>query len=132
MNMICKANPLLEIPTKEDHVLVGPNRLSQFIRHEKQGFDYSLIKRDGKIAWYEARYLNGSELVGYVVIKIRTKKETKLPNGEITPFREVFPSPSEFGKRGWFYMSPNRSASESHYRELVLEATKKIEVAACV
>ena len=130
MNMICKANPLLEIPTKEDQVLIGPNRLPQFIRNKKQGFDYSLVMRDGRIAWYEARYLKGSELVGYIVIKIRTKKASKLPSGYTAACREVFPSPSEFGKRGWFYMSPNRSASESHYRELVLEATKKMEVAA--
>ena len=49
-------------------------KLPKFIKHKKQGFDYSLIEREGRIAWYEARYLNGSELVGYVVVKIRVKK----------------------------------------------------------
>lgn len=98
--------------------------LPSFKQHKRQGFDYSLIKRDGRIAWYEARYLNGSELVGYVVVKIRVRKGTMLPSGLLTSCREVFPAPSEFGKFGWFYMPKSRSASKSHYKELV-EAEKE-------
>ena len=98
--------------------------LPSFKHHKRQGFDYSLVKRDGRIAWYEARYLNGSEPVGYIVIKIRTKKASKLPSGYITAYREVFPSPSEYGKLGWFYMPEKRFACEAHFMELV-EADKE-------
>ena len=69
-------------------------------------------------------YLHASELVGYIVIKIRKKKASKLPSGYTAACREVFPSPSEYGKMGWFYMPKSRSASESHYKELV-EAEKE-------
>jgi hypothetical protein len=99
-------------------------KLPELVKHKKQGFDYSLIEREGRIAWYEARYLNGSELVGYVVVKIRVRKGTMLPSGLLTSCREVFPAPSEFGKFGWFYMPKSRSASKSHYKELV-EAEKE-------
>ena len=114
-------HPILEIPSQEEQIAMGPERLPKQIRHKKGGFDYTLIKREGKIAWYEARYLNGSELTGFVVIKIRIKKATILPSGRINACREVFPSPSEFGKRAWFYMPKSRSASEAHYTELVEE-----------
>ena len=112
---------------KEKNLL---ERIPAFIRHKKQGFDYSLIKRDGRIAWYEARYLNGSELVGYIVIKIRTKKATTLPSGITAACREVFPSPSEYGKMGWFYMPKSRSASEAHFMELVEGDKKEMKSAA--
>jgi hypothetical protein len=105
-------------------------RLPAFIRHKKQGFDYSLVMRDGRIAWYEARYLKGSELVGYIVIKIRTKKASKLPSGYTAACREVFPSPSEYGKMGWFYMPTSRSASEAHFMELVEADKKEMKAAA--
>ena len=45
-------------------------RLPKLIKHEQQAFDYHLVKRKGDIAWYVARYLNGSETQGWVVAKI--------------------------------------------------------------
>ena len=108
-------------PSREEQKKIEPKRLPALIWHNKQGFEYLLVKREGNVALYEARYLNGSELTGFVVIKIRIKKATILPSGRINACREVFPSPSEFGKRAWFYMPKSRSASEAHYTELVEE-----------
>ena len=103
-------------------------KLPNFIRHERHGFEYTLINREGNKAWYEARYLNGSELVGYVVAKIRIKSANKLPSGIPLPAREEFPVPSSFGKRGWFYMPKSRSIAQAHYFELLRQNEKKLDV----
>ena len=98
--------------------------LPSFKQHKRQGFDYSLVKRDGRIAWYEARYLNGSELKGWVVAKIRTRGEEKFPDGYTLPPREIFPKESKFGEDGWFYMPKSRTIAENHYLDLVEKGGK--------
>ena len=67
------------------------------------------IERIGNVAWYEARYLEGSELKGYAVAKIRVKKGGKLPSGKVLPDYEEFPPESEFGKRADFYMPKSKA-----------------------
>lgn len=97
-------------------------RLAEKFRHEKQGFEYQLIKRIGNIAWYEARYLGGSELKGYVVAKIRVRKGGKLPSGRVLPDYEEFPPESAFGIRADFYMPKSKAIAQKRFRKLVAEA----------
>jgi hypothetical protein len=81
---------------------------------------YYLIQRIGMIAIYEQRRPRTSDRAcGYAVVRIRNKKSYKLPNGVMLPHREVFPSRSEFGRTGWFYMKKSRAFAYSHFHELV-------------
>jgi len=83
-------------------------------------YHYYLIHRIGMIAIYEQRRPRTPDRgCGYAVIRIRNQKPSKLPNGVILPHREVFPSPSEFGKTGWFFMKKSRALAFIHFHELV-------------
>ena len=95
-----------------------PIELPSVIKHSKQGHEYSQIAREGNVAWYEARYPNGSETKGWVVAKIKRRGEEKLPDGYTLPPREVFPKRSKFGSTGWYYMPKSKSLAEKHYLEL--------------
>lgn len=99
-------------------VSIKYKKLPKHIKHQNQGYDYSLIKRKGNIAWYEARYLNGNETQGYVVIKIRRVGTKILPDGKVLEPREIFPAPKDFGRDGWFYMAKSRSLAENHFNAL--------------
>ena len=48
-------------------------------------------------------------------------KGKTLPNGNKIPPREIFPSPSEFGFNGWYYMSNPESKKMAYeqYQELI-------------
>ena len=100
-------------------------RLQNKISHKNQGLEYKLIERIGNVAWYEVRYLGGSVLQGYVVIKIRVRKGGKLPSGKVLPDQEEFPPKSDFGKRGDFYMPKNRAMAEKQFRDLVAMSEKR-------
>ena len=100
-------------------------RLPSEIRHKKHGYDFKLIERIGKLAWYEARYIHGSTIRGYVVIRIRTKRGGRLPSGSVVSDYEEFPPESSFGGRGFFYMPKNRGIAEEKFKSLVAE-TKKV------
>ena len=83
-------------------------------------FIYHLIKREEMVALYDQRKNRKPDRVcGYVVARIRKKKKTKLPNGVLQPNKEKFPSESEFGKNGWFYMEQSFQLASSHFNELV-------------
>ena len=96
-----------------------PVKLPSIIKHARQGYEYSQIAREGNVALYEARYLNGSELRGFVVAKIRIKNATTMPSGKFMPKREKFPSRSDFGKYGWFFSKESRSEAEEYYQQLL-------------
>ena len=97
-------------------------RLSQKFRHENQGFDYQLIERRGNAVWYEARYIDGSELKGFVVANIRVRKGGKLPSGIVLADYEEFPPKSEFGKRADFFMPMSKDIAEKQFRKLAAES----------
>ena len=99
--------------------------LPELIIHKNQGLEYKLIERIGNVAWYEVRYLGGSVLQGYAVIKIRVRKGGKLPSGKILPDQEEFPPQSDFGTRGDFYMPKNRAMAEKQFRDLVAKSEKR-------
>ena len=100
-------------------------KLPKLIIHKKQGLEYKLIERIGNVAWYEVRYLGGSVLQGYAVIKIRVRKGGKLPSGKVLPDYEEFPPQSDFGTRGDFYMPKNRAMEEKKFSDLVAMSEKR-------
>ena len=100
-------------------------RLPNKISHKNQGLEYKLIERIGNVAWYEVRYLGGSVLQGYAVIKIRVRKGGKLPSGKVLPDYEEFPPQSDFGTRGDFYMPKNRAMAEKKFSDLVAMSEKR-------
>ena len=100
-------------------------KLPKLIIHKKQGLEYKLIERIGNVAWYEVRYLGGSVLQGYAVIKIRVRKGRKLPSGKVLTDYEEFPPKSDFGKRGDFYLPENRAMAVKKFSELVAKSEKR-------
>ena len=85
---------------------------------KRQGYLYKLIQRSGNVILYEALSSKKEKLKGYVVAKIRIKGGETAPNGEYIPPREKFPSPSDFGKYGWFYMPESLQIAMNHFFEL--------------
>lgn len=100
-------------------------KLPEKITHKQHGFDYTLIKREGKIAWYEARYIRGNKLEGYMVAKIKNQPPSTLKGGHYYPARELLPSKSEFGKLGRFYLPTSRHIAEDRYNEWVAKREGK-------
>ena len=95
---------------------------------ERHGFSLKQIKRIANIAIYEAKYLGAtsrSKIQGYIVAKITHAKEGILPDGTVVPAREAFPSPSKFGKYGWFYMPKSLETATTHFDELVAQVTQE-------
>ena len=89
--------------------------LPELIIHKNQGLEYKLIERIGNVAWYEVRYLGGSVLQGYAVIKIRVRKGGKLPSGRVLTDYEVVSSPIGL----WYSRRLLHAKEQSHGREAV-------------
>lgn len=70
----------------------------------KNNFKYVLHSRNDKAAIYKQYSLD--DLVNpcmYEVFRVLITKESKLPNGAISPEHETFPSNSVFGKWAWTF-----------------------------
>ena len=88
----------------------------------RSGWNYSLLERNGMAAIYEQREpAKPDKISGYVVARIRRIKGKTLPDGNKIPPREIFPSPSEFGFNGWYYMSNPESKKMAYeqYHKLI-------------
>lgn len=78
-------------------------------RFRRSGWNYQCEVRNGDVTlcrqFSDTRYEKES---GFVVCIIRIKKRRVLPTGKVLGQGEVFPSPSRFGKDGFFFMlKPN-------------------------
>jgi len=78
-------------------------------RFRRSGWNYQCELRNGDVTlcrqFSDTRYEKES---GFVVCIIRIKKSRVLPSGKVLSQGEVFPSPSRFGKDGFFFMlKPN-------------------------
>jgi hypothetical protein len=87
---------------------------------KRSGWNYSLLSRTGMVAIYEQRDpAYPDKPSGYVVARIVRVPETEFPKNRIMPAREKFPSPSKFGKYGWFYMPKSKNKAFERYREII-------------
>lgn len=79
--------------------------------------------RDGMLHQQTRRVGNVAEFSitggGCEVVMIRIAKPQKLPNGEMAPWRESYPSTGEFGTRGWYFMREQRAEAEAKFDSLV-------------
>ena len=83
---------------------------------------YRLLERNGMAAIYEQRAsAKPDKISGYAVARIRRVEGKTMPNGNKIPPREIFPSPSEFGFNGWYYMSNPESKKMAYeqYHKLI-------------
>lgn len=73
----------------------------------KQGYEYTLLWRDSKMAIYEQKNPETGKCM-YEVIKIRIR-EYGVANFGISAGPEGFPKSSEWGSRGWTVKSLTRA-----------------------
>ena len=85
-------------------------------------FDFKLIERIGNLAWYETRYIGGTKLKGYVVVKIRTRREGSSPREPCSRLRRV--SPESSLEKVALSSCPQVERLESEFKRLVAEAKK--------
>ena len=64
----------------------------------KNGFDYTLVHREGKIAIYKREYNRCPR--GYEIFKVKIRPAGEY-NGKAIPERECFPSNSDFGNNAF-------------------------------
>lgn len=79
----------------------------------RDGMLHRQVRRVGNIAEFS---ITGG---GCEVVMIRIAKPQKLPNGEMAPWREAYPSTGEFGTRGWYFMREQRVEAEAKFDSLV-------------
>jgi hypothetical protein len=66
---------------------------------DSYGFHFEQVFRKGNAAIYR-QSMNG-KTIAFEVVKIRKRAARRLPNGEIYPESEIYPSPAEWGKAAW-------------------------------
>jgi len=86
----------------------------------KNGFNYTLVCRDGKLAIYRQEVTEKVQYFEVFVVKIKPESVFK---GKVIPEREVFPSNEDFGKTAWSYR--NYKDAEAKFRCLVEEEQSK-------
>jgi len=83
----------------------------------KNGFDYYLDNRDGKIALY--KQMKKDVLYGWEVHKIRIAKPHILKIGNLVkefPLREILASNEDFGNYGWSFHTKDNAMKK--FKEL--------------
>jgi hypothetical protein len=64
------------------------------------GFDFTLIKRNGDVALL-SKCKPGHRLTHYEVVIVQHRKAVTFPNGKTTPAHEAMPSAEDWGTLGW-------------------------------
>jgi hypothetical protein len=90
----------------------------------KGSFQYDKIKRDGMIAMYSVTHQKTGNLKGYEVV-VLTSIADKVIEGTSIPAHEQYPSQSQFGRSGWYYMKGGEGMAEAKYDLLRLPASKR-------
>ena len=90
----------------------------------KGSFDYNKMKRDGMIAMYSVTHHKSGNLKGYEVV-VLTNIADKVINGAFIQAHEQYPSESQFGRSGWYYMKGGEGMAESKYAFLKANASKR-------
>src|SRR6266436_3324001 len=67
-------------------------------------FRYDQIERQGNIALFTQTHKE-SGIVRFEVICIETKPAYTFPDGRHYPEREVYPSSTQWGKKGWTFFT---------------------------
>jgi hypothetical protein len=89
----------------------------------KNGCYYNLIQRTKDVAIYDQAYSPDGKIIGYEVFKIILWPEHTMPNGEIQPVHEKFPSDEDFGETAWAYCT--KEAAMVKFQELVEKSMLK-------
>ena len=80
------------------------------------GFDFRLVKRIGDVALFEKSKPHHSRPCFEVVI-VQKRRETRFPNGRVTPAHESMPASEQWGTAGWSYSE--RDEAEARFRRLL-------------
>ena len=82
----------------------------------KNGFDYTLIHREGNLAIYEQHYTEKTKYFELFIIQVKAKQNLF---GKSYPEREKFPADSDFGKTAWSFR--NFDDALARFKRLVEE-----------
>jgi len=104
----------------EEYTKQSPKALPLEVK--ANGTVYTQIKREGNIALYRGHLKpSGQPERGYEIIKIRVKPSASL-KGTLVPWREAYPSSSEWGRYGLSTIS--REFAEKLFRQEVENEAK--------
>lgn len=82
------------------------------LEHRADGFIHTQIERTGDVAIYDKKTKQGQPR-GFEVIIVRIAPERRFPNGIITPIREFYPSPNDWGTYAWTLPTLKRAQEKS-------------------
>jgi hypothetical protein len=86
-------------------------------------WDYRRVDRIGPIAIYERWRLG--QRPSYETIIIRVQGPRTIPGGKTLPWREVYPSPSQFGKFAWSFDTIASARAKFRMLESCLRVVRK-------
>lgn len=84
-------------------------------KFKKNGFIYSLVKRDGDVAMFSMEKYG--HIIAYEVVVIQQYQEWTVA-GITIQAHEGLPSTSMFGTHGWAYSHKDKESAENKYKEL--------------
>jgi hypothetical protein len=91
-------------------------------KFKKNGFNFSMLKRNGDVAIFEKTKPNFKQTF-FEVIKIKTYPEIIFPNGIKVTAHECFPASESWGTCGWSFS--DRERAFDHFNKLSCQTPKK-------
>ena len=85
----------------------------------KNGFDYTLVQREGKCYIYRQTVTEKTHYYEVFQVQVRPEQTFK---GKFYPEHEVFPADSNFGRSAWSYYSLKRAKERF---DLLVQKEKK-------
>jgi hypothetical protein len=86
-------------------------------------WEYRRLERVGPIAIYERYHLG--QKPSYETIIIRVQPPKTMPNGNVLPWREVYPAPSQWGKFAWSFQSAQAAKAKFRVLESCLRLVRR-------